>query len=134
MKDLMMKIPKYLSLFFVSAYVWGFAVYLFRFFAVTTWSEYGIGILAVSLTGFVLGSVSLSLWPNFFGRYRQAFLFWLPFVLLFVSSLAFQLICQNRFNPLLLQNVELWPGQALQILFTILPCFPFFFWRDCTSV
>jgi len=127
MKDLMMKIPKYLSLFFVSAYVWGFAVYLFRFFAVTTWSEYGIGILAVSLTGFVLGSVSLSLWPNFFGRYRQAFLFWLPFVLLFVSSLAFQLICQNRFNPLLLQNVELWPGQALQILFYYLALFPVFF-------
>lgn len=127
MKDLLTKIPKYLSLFFVSAYVLGLAVYLFRFFAVTTWSEYGIGILTVGLSGFALGGVCLSLLENFFRRYRQTILFWLPFVLLFVSALAFQLICQNRFNPLLLQKGNLWAGQVVQILFFYLALIPVFF-------
>jgi len=127
MKNLLTQIPKYLSLFFVSAYVLGLAVYLVRFLAVTTWSEYGTGILVVSLSGFALGGVCLSLLENFFQRHRQVFLFWLPFVLLFVSALAFQLICQNRFNPLLLQKGGLWPGQVVQILFYYLALIPVFF-------
>ena len=127
MTNLVTKIPKYLSLFFVSAYVMGLAVYLYRFLAVTTWSEYGIGVLAVSLTGFALGGVFLFLLENFFRRHRQPFLFWLPFVLLFVSALAFQLICQNRFNPILLQNEGLWPGQVVWILFYYLALIPIFF-------
>jgi hypothetical protein len=127
MKDLLIKIPQYLALFFVSTYVLGLAVFLARFFAMTTWAEYGYGIIAVALTGVAFSGVCLSLFANFFQRHRPAILFWLPFVLLFVSALAFQLICLNRFNPLLLQQDGLWPGQVLNLCYYALALFPVFF-------
>ncbi len=126
MKDLLMKIPRYLALFFVSAYTLGLVVFLARFFALATWSEYGIAVVTVSLSGVAISGVFLALFPEFFARYRAAILFWLPFVLLFVSALAFQLIALNRFNPLLLQGC-LWPGQVLNLLYYCLALLPVFF-------
>lgn len=126
MKDLLMKIPRYLALFFVSAYTLGLVMFLARFFALAAWSEYGIAVLAVGFSGVAISGVCLSFFADFFERRRPAILFWLPFVLLFVSALAFQLIALNRFNPLLLQG-SLWPGQVLNLLFYSLALLPVFF-------
>ena len=123
----MTKLMKYLSLFLVSAYVLGLEVFLNRYFAIVTWAEYGYWIISIVMVGFALSGVCLSLFENFFQRNRPAFLFWLPFLLLFVSALSFQLICLNRFNPLELQHEVLWPGQLLHILYYYLALFPVFF-------
>jgi len=126
MKDLLIKIPRYLALFFVSAYTLGLVILLVRFFALAAWSEYGVAVTAVAFSGVAISGVCLALFPDFFARRRAAILFWLPFVLLFVSALAFQLIALNRFNPFLMQGC-LWPGQVLNLLYYVLALLPVFF-------
>ena len=126
MKNLLIKIPCYLALFFMSAYTLGLVICLARFFALAAWSEYGIAVIAVAFSGVAISGVCLALFPDFFVRRRASILFWLPFVLLFVSALAFQVISLNRFNPLLMQGC-LWPGQVLNLLFYCLALLPLFF-------
>ncbi|NLN60303.1 MAG: hypothetical protein GX147_06300 [Deltaproteobacteria bacterium] len=126
MQDLFKKITRYLALFFVSAFISGWAIFLTRFFALTTWSEYGIAIVIVSLSGVSISAVCLSLCDDFFERHRPAILFWLPFVLLFIAPLTYHLAALNPFNPLLLQD-EGWPSELLNLFNYYLTLLPVFF-------
>jgi hypothetical protein len=120
-------IPRYLALFFLSAYTMGLAVLLFRFFAVAVWPEYGVGVLVVALTGLAFGAAAPVCRIEFWQRNRQAVLFWLPFVLLFVSALSFQGIALVRFNPVLLGHEAFRVAQLWHLLCYCLILWPVFF-------
>ena len=92
------KLPHHLALFFLSAYGVGLSVFLARFFSLTSWNHYGAGFLILSLSGVVAACVVLYLFASFFQRNRPFCLFWLPFVLLFVSGIAFHFISQFPFD------------------------------------
>ena len=92
------KFPHYLALFFLFAYGVGLAVFLTRFFSLTSWNYYGTCFLTLSLSGVVTASVFLYLFASFFQRNRSFCRFWLPFVLLFVSGILFHLLPQLSFD------------------------------------
>ena len=97
-QEVVQQFPRHLALFFLSAYGTGLAVFLARFFSLTSWGHYGSGFLILSLSGVVAASVALYLFTPFFQRNHSFCLFWLPFVLLLVSGIAFHFVFPLPFD------------------------------------
>jgi len=118
---------KYTALFMVSAYSMLVEVFLNRYFAVANWSEYGYWIISIVMAGFAVSGVTMSVFENFFRKWRRQMLGFLPVILIIVSAIGFKLIFLNRFNPLEFQHEVLWKNQMLNILWYYLALFPVFF-------
>ncbi len=119
--------PAFLSLFLVSSFLIAFETALSRYFAITTGSEYGYLIISIVMVGLSLSGVLLSLFENFFRRFRQPFLFLIPVLLFAATLLGMFLISGNHFNPLELQHEVLWKSQLLNIFKFYLELTPVFF-------
>lgn len=114
-------------LFLVSLVAIGFEISLTRYFAITSWSEYGYWVISIALVGISASGVMLSLFKDAFVRHKDRLLLWTPTALMLCAAIGFYLTTVNPFNPLQLQNAALWRGQLWNIGKYYLALFPFFF-------
>jgi len=115
------------ALFFVSAASIGFEIMLTRYFAIASWSEYGYWVISIAMAGYSASGVVLSLFKDFFFRRANRFFFFIPLFLPPLAFLGFYLATLNPFNPLELQNPDLWMEQFQNIAKYYGVLFPVFF-------
>ncbi|HEY5039353.1 MAG TPA: hypothetical protein VIJ93_09805, partial [bacterium] len=115
------------ALFAVSAASIGFEIMLTRYFAIASWSEYGYWVISIAMAGYSASGVALSLFRDFFFRQAHRFLFFIPLILPPLACLGFYLVTQNPFNPLELQDTNLWMDQFQNIAKYYAALFPVFF-------
>ncbi len=124
--------PPLAALFFVSAAAVGFEIQLTRFFSIASWSEYGYWVISIVMVGFAASGVVLSLFESWFlGRARHL-LKVLPLLLVPAAVLGFYLVTLVPFNPLELQNRELWFPQVMNVWKYYVVLFPYFFLTGLT--
>jgi hypothetical protein len=114
-------------LFLVSLVAVGFEISLTRYFAVASWSEYGYWVISIALMGFAVSGVVLSLFRDPLARHHRTLLLWAPAAMLLAGTIGFALVTRNPFNPLELQNPQLWRSQLWNVGAYYLALFPFFF-------
>jgi SAM-dependent methyltransferase len=136
-----MKNPKFLSryqlskpnvellgaLFSISAASIGFEIMLTRYFAIASWSEYGYWVISIAMVGYSASGVVLSLFKDFFTRKAHHYFFFIPLLLSVLACLGFYLVTTNPFNPLELQDKDLWLDQFQNIAKYYGALFPIFF-------
>src|SRR5580658_1148303 len=115
------------ALFAVSAASIGFEIMLTRYFAIASWSEYGYWVISIAMAGYSASGVALSLFRDFFFRKAHRFFFFIPLLLPPLACLGFYLVTLNPFNPLELQDPELWADQFQNIAKYYAALFPVFF-------
>jgi spermidine synthase len=115
------------ALFAVSSASIGFEIMLTRYFSIASWSEYGYWVISIAMAGYSASGVALSLFKDFFFRRAHRFLFFIPLVLPPLACLGFYLVTQNPFNPLELQDTNLWMDQFQNISKYYRALFPVFF-------
>ncbi|HLF23208.1 MAG TPA: hypothetical protein VI565_04730, partial [Burkholderiales bacterium] len=116
-----------LPLFFVSAAAVGFEIALTRYFAIASWSEYGYWVISITMVGFAVSGVVLSLFKDTVVRHAANLLFATPLALLVAAAAGFHLITLVPFNPLEFQNPSAWFDQLLNIWKYYAALFPFYF-------
>jgi spermidine synthase len=114
-------------LFLVSAAAIGFEIALTRFFAIASWSEYGYWVISITMVGFAVSGVVLSLFNPFFLRHASSLLFAVPPALMIAAAFGFYATTLIPFNPLEFQNPDQWFDQLLNIWKYYVALFPFFF-------
>src|ERR1019366_8565227 len=115
------------ALFAVSAASIGFEIMLTRYFAIASWSEYGYWVISIAMAGYSASGVFLSLFRDFFFRHAHRFFFFIPILLPIAACLGFYMVTLNPFNPLELQDTNLWMDQFQNIAQYYAALFPFFF-------
>ncbi len=115
------------ALFAVSAASIGFEIMLTRYFSIASWSEYGYWVISIAMAGYSASGVILSLFRNFFFKQAHRFFFFIPLALPPLACLGYYLVTVNPFNPLELQNMDLWAGQFQNIAKYYEALFPVFF-------
>jgi hypothetical protein len=118
---------RYLGIFLVCLASIAFEIFLVRHFAITNWSEYGYWVISMAMAGYSVSGVVLCLFGKAFERRQAALFYALPTVMLLLSALGYAALGLIPFNPLELQNEELFAGQLLNIGKYYLALFPFFF-------
>jgi len=128
MTDLNRRLDRFylISIFLTSASSIYFETFLNRFFAISKWEEYGYLIVSITMVGYSLGGILLYLFKDFFLKSYKEVLFLIPFFLMILFPLSFYLISINLFNPLELQNEDLWLTQVINIGEYYLSIFPIF--------
>ncbi|HKQ31333.1 MAG TPA: hypothetical protein VJS66_08615 [Burkholderiales bacterium] len=116
-----------LPLFLVSAAAVGFEIALTRYFALASWSEYGYWVISITMVGFAVSGVVLSLFKDAFMRRSAELVFWIPVALLVAATAGFYLMTLVPFNPLEFQNPDAWFDQLLNIWKYYAVLFPFYF-------
>ncbi len=115
------------ALFAVSAASIGFEIMLTRYFSIASWSEYGYWVISIAMAGYSASGVVLSLFRDFFFKHAHRFFFFIPLLLPPLACLGFYLVTVNSFNPLELQNMDLWMDQFKNIAKYYEALFPVFF-------
>ncbi|MBX7259475.1 MAG: hypothetical protein K1Y02_24155 [Candidatus Hydrogenedentes bacterium] len=116
-----------LAVFFVSMASISFEVMLTRYFAVASWSEYGYWVISIAMVGFAFSGVVLSLFRGVATRYASTLFVVLPLLIMAAAAAGYYFITINAFNPLELQNQQLWQSQLVNIGKFYLALFPYFF-------
>ncbi|UCH52238.1 MAG: hypothetical protein JSW09_06220, partial [Pseudomonadota bacterium] len=116
-----------MPLFLVMVGAIGFEIALIRFFAIASWSEYGYWVISITMVGFAVSGVVLSLFNPFFMRHAPRMIFATPPLLMLMAALGFYATTVIPFNPLEFQNPDQWFDQLLNIWKYYLALFPFFF-------
>jgi hypothetical protein len=116
-----------LPLFLVSLAAVGFEIALTRYFAIASWSEYGYWVISITMVGFAVSGVVLSLFKDFFARHHEDLLFATPLALLVTAAGGYWLTTINPFNPLEFQNPDAWFDQLLNIWKYYAALFPYYF-------
>jgi spermidine synthase len=116
-----------LPLFLVSAAAVGFEIALTRFFAIASWSEYGYWVISITMVGFAVSGVVLSLFKDFFVRRGPRLLFATPLLLIIAAAAGYYATTLVPFNPLEFQNPDQWGAQLANIGKYYAALFPFYF-------
>lgn len=114
-------------LFLISLASIAFEISLTRYFATANWSEYGYWVISIAMTGYSVSGILLTLFKDSFLRHKFSLFFFIPLFLMIFSAAGFYYTCLNPFNPLELQNEELWRSQLANIGTYYLTLFPVFF-------
>ncbi|HTE48451.1 MAG TPA: hypothetical protein VK675_00910, partial [Candidatus Paceibacterota bacterium] len=122
-----MKKISLIPVFFISAAAVGFEISLTRYFSIVSWSPYGYWVISITMVGFAVSGVVLSMFKDFFERNTRLILSIIPLLLLITATIGYIVMTVIPFNPLEFQN----PNTALDQLFNIWKyygaLFPFFF-------
>jgi hypothetical protein len=118
---------RYLGIFLVCLASIAFEIFLVRHFAITNWSEYGYWVISMAMAGYSMSGVVLCLFGPAFERRQGALFYVLPVVMMLCCALGYAALGLIPFNPLELQNQELFAGQLVNIGKYYLALFPFFF-------
>lgn len=116
-----------LPLFLVSAAAVGFEIALTRYFAIASWSEYGYWVISITMVGFAVSGVVLSLFKDFFVRHAAALLFFSPLALIAAAAFGYYVTTVVPFNPLEFQNPDQWGAQLANIGKYYAALFPYYF-------
>jgi len=114
-------------LFLVSAAAVGFEIALTRYFAIASWSEYGYWVISITMVGFAVSGVVLSLFKELFSRRAAHLLFISPALLMVAAAGGYYFTTIVPFNPLEFQNPDLWFDQLQNIWKYYAALFPFYF-------
>ncbi len=114
-------------LFLVSAAAVGFEIALTRYFSIASWSEYGYWIISITMVGFAVSGVVLSLFKEFFAHRARLLMFLSPPLLMVAATGGFFFTTIVPFNPLEFQNPDLWFDQLQNIWKYYAVLFPFYF-------
>ncbi|MGE4264955.1 MAG: hypothetical protein AB7E46_10855 [Desulfovibrio sp.] len=118
---------RYLGIFLVCLASIAFEIFLVRHFAITNWSEYGYWVISMAMAGYSMSGVLLCLFGPAFERRQAALFYALPVAMTLSCALGYAALGLIPFNPLELQNQELFAGQLVNIGKYYLALFPFFF-------
>jgi len=114
-------------LFLVSFAAVGFEISLTRYFAIASWSEYGYWVISITMVGFAVSGIVMSLFKDGLLRHGPLLMRVVPILLMLAGAGGYHLATRVPFNPLELQNRELWQGQLWNIGKYYATLFPFFF-------
>jgi len=96
----------------------GYEIALTRFFAVSSWSEYGYWIISIAMVGLAARPLV---------RLARPILILLPVLMVVAATVGWHWTTLVPFNPLELQNRQLWGTQLVNIGQYYAALFPFFF-------
>jgi spermidine synthase len=116
-----------IPVFLISAVAVGFEISLTRYFSIVSWSEYGYWVISITMVGFAVSGVVLSIFKNFFERHTRQILSVIPLLLLITATIGYLTITVIPFNPLEFQNPNTWLDQLFNIWKYYAALFPFFF-------
>ncbi len=115
------------ALFLISGASVGFEIALTRYFAVSSWSEYGYWVISIVMVGFALSGVAVALQRDRLLRHAPLLMELLPVLLLISGAMGYQATTENPFNPLELQNPTTFVPQLGYIGLYYAELLPFFF-------
>ena len=116
-----------LPLFFVCFAAVGYEIALTRFFALSSWSEYGYWVISLAMLGLAASGTVAALAARPLLRHGQTMLVLLPILAMAAATIGWHWTTVVPFNPLELQNRQLWSGQFANIAQYYAALFPFFF-------
>lgn len=122
-----MKKISLIPIFFISAVAVGFEISLTRYFSIVSWSEYSYWVISITMVGFAVSGVVLSIFKDFFERHTRQILSIIPLLLLITATIGYIVITIIPFNPLEFQNPNTWFDQLLNVWKYYAALFPFFF-------
>lgn len=127
--DVVKDVPaqRLVPLFLVCLASIAYEIALTRFFAIASWSEYGYWVISMTMAGLAASGVVASLMPRLLIRSLPILLPLLPILMLLAASLGWVWVTIVPFNPLELQNRQLWYDQLMNIAQYYAAIFPFFF-------
>src|SRR5262245_39678441 len=103
----------------------GYEIALARFFALSSWSEYGYWAISLAMVGLAAGGTVASLALNRLVRRARPILVLLPILMMVAATLGWHGVTVVPFNPLELQNRQLWGAQLANIAAYYAALFPF---------
>ena len=105
----------------------GYEIALTRFFALSSWSEYGYWIISIAMVGLAASGTVAALAARPLVRLAQPLLVLLPILMMVAATVGWHWTTLVPFNPLELQNRQLWGPQLVNIAQCYAALFPFFF-------
>ncbi len=105
----------------------GFEIALTRFFAIASWSEYGYWVISMTMVGLAASGIVAALFQRPILRHADLLLPAIPPLLILTAALGWHWTTIVPFNPLELQNKQLWADQLTNIAQYYAALFPFFF-------
>lgn len=122
-----MPTARLLPLFFACFASIGYEIALTRFFALSSWSEYGYWVISLAMLGLAASGTVAALAARPLLRLGQTVLVLLPVLAMAAATIGWHWTTLVPFNPLELQNRQLWSGQFANIAQYYAALFPFFF-------
>jgi len=105
----------------------GYEIALTRFFALSSWSEYGYWIISIAMVGLAASGTVAALAARPLVRLARPILVLLPILMMVAATVGWHWTTLVPFNPLELQNRQLWGAQLVNIAECYAALFPFFF-------
>jgi hypothetical protein len=105
----------------------GYEIALTRFFALSSWSEYGYWIISIAMVGLAASGTVAALAARPLVRLARPVLVLLPVLMMVAATVGWHWTTLVPFNPLELQNRQLWGAQLINIAECYAALFPFFF-------
>jgi hypothetical protein len=105
----------------------GYEIALTRFFAIASWSEYGYWVISMTMVGLAASGIVASLFERPLLRHAEILFATIPPLLILAMALGWHWTTVVPFNPLELQNRQLWGDQLLNIAQYYAALFAFFF-------
>jgi hypothetical protein len=105
----------------------GYEIALTRFFALSSWSEYGYWIISIAMVGLAASGTVAALAARPLVRLARPVLVLLPILMMVAATVGWHWTTLVPFNPLELQNRQLWGAQLVNIAQCYAALFPFFF-------
>jgi hypothetical protein len=105
----------------------GYEIALTRFFALSSWSEYGYWIISIAMVGLAASGTAAALAARPLVRLARPVLVLLPVLMIVAATVGWHWTTLVPFNPLELQNRQLWGAQLVNIAECYAALFPFFF-------
>lgn len=122
-----MPTSRLLSLFLACFVSIGYEIALARFFALSSWSEYGYWVISIAMVGLAAGGTVAALALNTLVRLARPILVLLPILMMIAATVGWHATTVVPFNPLEFQNRQLWGAQLVNIGAYYAALFPFFF-------
>jgi hypothetical protein len=105
----------------------GYEIALTRFFALSSWSEYGYWVISLAMLGLAASGTVAALAARPLLRLGRTVMVLLPILAMAAATIGWHWTTLVPFNPLELQNRQLWSGQFANIAQYYAALFPFFF-------
>jgi len=115
------------SLFFACFASIGYEIALARFFSLSSWSEYGYWVISIAMVGLAASGTVAALVSGWLVRRSRLILVLLPILMMVAATVGWHVTTIVPFNPLELQNRQLWGAQLGNIAAYYAALFPFFF-------
>lgn len=122
-----MPTARLLPLFLICFASIGYEIALTRFFALSSWSEYGYWVISLAMLGLAASGTVAALAARPLLRLGQTVMVLLPILTMATATIGWHWTTVVPFNPLELQNRQLWSGQFANIAQYYAALFPFFF-------